>query len=98
MPPRGKGRSVPASRMPLMPETPLISIDHEELVIRRGRRSGVYTIVAVHSTTLGPAPGGRRMWRYESSAHGARDALRLSRALTFNAAACAPDPGRGQGG
>jgi len=29
-----------------MTETPLISLDHEELVIRRGRRSGVYTIVA----------------------------------------------------
>ena len=80
-----------------MPETPLISLDHEELVIRRGRRSGVYTIVAVHSTTLGPALGGCRMWRYESSADGARDALRLSRAMTFKAAACGLDLGGGKG-
>jgi leucine dehydrogenase len=80
-----------------MPDTPLISLDHEELVIRRGRRSGVYTIVAVHSTSLGPALGGCRMWRYESSADGARDALRLSRAMTFKAAACGLDLGGGKG-
>ena len=80
-----------------MDETPLISLDHEELVIRRGRRSGVYTIVAVHSTTLGPALGGCRMWRYESSADGARDALRLSRAMTYKAAACGLDLGGGKG-
>jgi leucine dehydrogenase len=80
-----------------VPDTPLISLDHEELVIRRGRRSGAYTIVAVHSTTLGPALGGCRMWRYESSADGARDALRLSRAMTFKAAACGLDLGGGKG-
>jgi leucine dehydrogenase len=80
-----------------MPETPLISLDHEELVIRRGRRSGVYTIVAVHSTALGPALGGCRMWRYESSADGARDALRLSRAMTFKSAACGLNVGGGKG-
>ena len=80
-----------------MTETPLISLDHEELVIRRGRRSGVYTIVAVHSTVLGPALGGCRMWRYESSAEGARDALRLSRAMTFKTAACGLDVGGGKG-
>jgi leucine dehydrogenase len=75
----------------------LVSIDHEELVIRRGRRSGAYTIVAVHSTTLGPALGGCRMWRYESSAEGARDALRLSRAMTFKSAACGLNVGGGKG-
>jgi leucine dehydrogenase len=69
------------------PASALISLDHEELVIRKGRRSGIYTIVAVHSTTLGPGLGGCRMWRYESSADAARDALRLSRAMTFKAAA-----------
>lgn len=74
-----------------------MSLDHEELVIRRGRRTGVYTIVAVHSTALGPALGGCRMWRYESSADGARDALRLSRAMTFKSAACGLNVGGGKG-
>src|SRR3954463_11179253 len=79
-----------------MTETPLISLDHEELVVRKGRRSGVYTIVAVHTTTLGPALGGCRMWRYESSADAARDALRLSRAMTFKAAAAGLSLGGGK--
>src|SRR5215217_9342831 len=76
--------------------TPLVALDHEGLVIRRGRRSGAYTIVAVHSTALGPALGGCRMWRYASSADAARDALRLSRAMTFKAAAAGLNLGGGK--
>jgi leucine dehydrogenase len=83
--------------MPNGDTTPLISLDHEELVIRRGRRSGVYTVVAVHSTKLGPALGGCRMWRYANSADGARDALQLSRAMTFKAAAAGLPLGGGKG-
>lgn len=83
--------------MPDSASTPLVGLDHEELVIRRGRRSGVYTIVAVHSTALGPALGGCRMWRYQSSADGARDALRLSRAMTSKAAAAKLPLGGGKG-
>jgi leucine dehydrogenase len=78
------------------PESALISLDHEELVVRKGRRSGAYTIVAVHSTTLGPALGGCRMWRYASTADAARDALRLSRAMTFKAAAAGLSLGGGK--
>ena len=74
----------------------LVALDHEELVVRKGRRSGVYTIVAVHSTTLGPSLGGCRMWRYASSADAARDALRLSRAMTFKAAAAGLSLGGGK--
>jgi leucine dehydrogenase len=74
----------------------LVNLDHEELVVRKGRRSGAYTIVAVHSTTLGPSLGGCRMWRYASSADAARDALRLSRAMTFKAAAAGLSLGGGK--
>ena len=83
--------------MPDGATSPLVSLDHEELVIRKGRRSGAYTVVAVHSTALGPALGGCRMWRYESSADGARDALRLARAMTFKAAAAGLSLGGGKG-
>src|SRR5436309_14021564 len=78
------------------PASALINLHHEELIVRRGRRSGIYTIVAVHSTTLGPSLGGCRMWRYESSADGARDALRLSRAMSFKAAAAGLELGGGK--
>ncbi len=75
----------------------LLAIDHEELVIRRGRRSGIYTAIAVHSTTLGPALGGCRMWTYSDQTEAARDALRLSRAMTLKAAAAGLDLGGGKG-
>ena len=33
-------------------------------MLHRGRRSGRYVIVAIHSTALGPALGGVRLWHY----------------------------------
>ena len=55
----------------------LVSLDHEELVVRKGRRSGVYTIVAVHSTTLGPALGGTRFYPYATEDDALADVLNL---------------------
>ena len=62
------------------------TLDHEDVVVRRGRRSGLYTFVAVHSTVRGPSLGGCRMWRYVDRAAALRDALRLSRGMTYKAA------------
>jgi leucine dehydrogenase len=76
---------------------PPVDFDHEELVIRRGPRSGMETIVAIHSTTLGPALGGVRLWRYGSMLDVARDALRLARGMTYKAAAAGLDLGGGKG-
>jgi leucine dehydrogenase len=61
--------------------------EHELLLVRRGRRTGAHTIVAVHSTVLGPALGGCRLWRYASLREAIDDALRLSSAMTLKAAA-----------
>jgi leucine dehydrogenase len=72
-------------------------LEHEELLIRRGRRSGLYTIVAIHSTLRGPALGGCRMWRYERPLDAQRDAMRLSRAMTYKAAAADLPLGGGKG-
>jgi leucine dehydrogenase len=74
-----------------------VTLEHEDLLVRRGRRSGVYTIVAVHSTALGPALGGCRMWHYDDSRAAVRDALRLSRAMTYKAAAAGLALGGGKG-
>jgi leucine dehydrogenase len=60
--------------------------EHETLLVRRGRRSEVPTIIAVHSTVLGPALGGCRMWSYATLADAVADALRLSAAMTLKAA------------
>jgi leucine dehydrogenase len=63
------------------------AIDHEQLIVRRGERSGVHIIVAVHSTVLGPALGGCRMLSYSAVEEAIDDALRLSGAMTLKAAA-----------
>ena len=70
---------------------------HEELLVRRGRRSGLYTIVAVHSTARGPSLGGCRMWTYADARAAVRDALRLSRAMTFKSAVAGLPLGGGKG-
>jgi leucine dehydrogenase len=65
--------------------------------VRRGERSGLFTIVAVHSTARGPALGGCRMWHYDDSRRAVRDALRLSRAMTFKSAVAGLPLGGGKG-
>lgn len=55
---------------------------HEEVVLRRGARSGLPIVVAVDSTRLGPAVGGCRLWPYPDWRAGLEDALRLSAAMT----------------
>ncbi len=65
--------------------------------MRRGRRSGLFCFVAVHSTALGPALGGCRMWAYPDTRLALRDALRLSRAMTYKSAVAGLDLGGGKG-
>jgi leucine dehydrogenase len=65
--------------------------------VRRGTRSGLFSIVAVHSTTRGPSLGGCRMWHYDDARRAVRDALRLSRAMTFKSAVAGLPLGGGKG-
>lgn len=69
---------------------------HEEVVVRRGQRTGIYIVVAIHSTMLGPALGGLRLWRYGGLGDAIADALRLSEAMTYKAAAAGLDLGGGK--
>jgi leucine dehydrogenase len=62
--------------------------DHEQVVFARDVTAGLSAIVAVHSTVLGPAFGGCRMWPYRDEAEALTDALRLSRGMTCKAAIC----------
>ena len=48
---------------------------------------GLRAIIAIHDTTLGPGCGGVRVWPYASEGEALEDALRLSRAMTYKAAA-----------
>ena len=56
---------------------------HEQVVFCHDDESGLRAIIAIHSTRLGPAAGGVRMWSYESDDHALTDALRLSRAMSY---------------
>lgn len=60
--------------------------DHELVVFGHDRASGLRAIIAVHNTSLGPAVGGCRMYPYGDDAEALRDALRLSRGMTYKSA------------
>jgi leucine dehydrogenase len=56
---------------------------HESLHFINDASSGLRAIIAIHSTTLGPAAGGCRYWSYAADADALTDALRLSRGMTY---------------
>lgn len=60
--------------------------DHEQVLFINDKAAGLRAIVAVHSTGLGPALGGCRVWPYENEVAALRDVLRLSRGMTYKAA------------
>ncbi len=62
--------------------------DHEQLVFVCDAAAGLRAIIALHSTALGPAFGGCRMWPYASEADALKDALRLARGMSCKAAIC----------
>ncbi|MEO0417291.1 MAG: Glu/Leu/Phe/Val dehydrogenase dimerization domain-containing protein [Pseudomonadota bacterium] len=57
--------------------------DHELVHFVRERKSGLTAIIAVHSSHLGPGAGGTRFWHYADPKDGLRDALRLSRGMSY---------------
>lgn len=69
---------------------------YERVVVASDARTGLRAVVAVHSTTLGPAIGGTRFAAYPSDASAAVDALRLAEAMTLKAAAAGLDAGGGK--
>lgn len=69
---------------------------HEQIVHFCDESVGLKAIVAIHSTILGPALGGTRMWPYESEAEALQDVLRLSRGMTYKAAVCGLNLGGGK--
>jgi len=56
---------------------------HESLHFINDAPTGLCAIIAIHSTSLGPAAGGCRRWSYASDADALTDALRLSRGMTY---------------
>ena len=57
--------------------------DHERVLFCRDEAAGLFAIIAVHSTALGPAAGGCRQWSYSSSGEALHDVLRLSQGMSY---------------
>lgn len=57
--------------------------NHEQIVFCSDKETGLKAIIAVHSTKLGPAVGGCRMWDYATEDEAITDVLRLSKGMTY---------------
>ncbi len=56
---------------------------HEKVLFGKDQEAGYRGIIAIHSTALGPALGGTRLWSYADDEEGLTDVLRLSRGMTY---------------
>lgn len=56
---------------------------HETVAFFDHKASGLKAIIAIHSTALGPACGGTRVYPYTSSDAALADVLRLSRGMSY---------------
>ncbi|MDR6867378.1 leucine dehydrogenase [Microbacterium resistens] len=75
---------------------PLPDFTHERVEVITGRRSGLFIAVALHSSVLGSALGGARLWTYPHWSDALGDALRLSAAMTLKNATAGLDAGGGK--
>ena len=66
------------------------------MVFCHDKASGLRAIVALHSTALGPALGGCRMWPYANEAEALTDVLRLSQAMSYKHAVAKTPHGGGK--
>ncbi len=70
--------------------------NHEQVIFCRHPGSGLKAIIAIHDTTMGPALGGCRMIPYPSTEEALKDALRLSRGMTYKCGLADVDYGGGK--
>ena len=59
---------------------------HETVAFFHDKKAGLNCIIAIHSTALGPACGGTRMYPYATPDAALTDVLRLSRGMTYKSA------------
>src|SRR5690242_15520807 len=64
-----------------------VDFDHHETVaFFNDKATGLKAIIAIHSTALGPACGGTRMYPYADDDQALTDVLRLSRGMSYKSA------------
>ncbi len=57
--------------------------NHERVIFCRDEPTGLCAIIAIHSTALGPAAGGTRLWTYANDDDALHDVLRLSQGMSY---------------
>ena len=57
--------------------------NHERVLFCRDEPTGLCAIIAIHSTALGPAAGGTRLWTYANDDDALYDVLRLSQGMSY---------------
>lgn len=70
---------------------------HKKVLLCSDPETGLRAVIAIHSTELGPATGGTRMWTYPNGGAAIEDALRLAQGMTYKYAAAGVDLGGGKG-
>lgn len=68
----------------------------KKVVLCHNAEVGLKAVIAIHSTDLGPATGGLRMWTYDTEEAAIMDALRLARGMTYKYAAAGVNLGGGK--
>jgi leucine dehydrogenase len=74
----------------------IAEMGHEQVVLCHDPSAGYRGIIAIHSTTLGPALGGTRFWNYTTDEEAFVDALRLARGMTYKNAVAGLNLGGGK--
>jgi glutamate dehydrogenase/leucine dehydrogenase len=93
-------RAVPGTRRATLRQMPADHLSsefaHERLTVFSDPETGATGAIAIHSTALGPAMGGLRLFTYPGMTDAVVDALRLARAMSFKSAAAGLDLGGGK--
>lgn len=71
--------------------------NHEAVICATDRKSDLRCFIVLHNTSFGSALGATRFWYYDSEEDALRDALRLSRAMTYKCALARIPYGGGKG-
>ncbi len=76
--------------------TELSILGYERVVEALDPASGLHAFIAVHDTTLGPALGGLRAWKYTDREAALWDVLRLAKGMTYKSAVASTGLGGGK--
>ena len=70
--------------------------NHEQIIFCNDESLGLKAIIGIHNTVLGPAIGGTRMWNYRTDDEAVKDAINLSKAMSYKSSLAGLNAGGGK--